>query len=123
MTREELRKKLRTKIKQKSYNRMSSYNKSISPNSNITEDMRNKYNALLSVFPSNSIHPPEYILANMSIVEIEFKQYLNRLIDIAKSNNIMPNDFHTIINNDYTNYMITVCGDHIIPENLRFIFN
>jgi hypothetical protein len=121
MTREELRKKLRNKIKQKSYNRMSSYNKSFS--SNITEDMRNKYNALLSVFPSNSIHSPEYILANMSIVEIEFKQYLNRLIDIAKSNNIMPNDFHTIINNDYTNYMITVCGDHIIPENLRYIFN
>lgn len=129
MTKEELKKKLRDKIRNAKNNRTSKavkeqiQEKEFNSDSRITEDMKVLYNKIKTDYPTLDIKPPNYLLNNVADAIDSFKMYIMHMLEVGKANNILPDELkYTLQNNIYTKYMTTVCGIEIVPEKLRFLF-
>lgn len=128
MTKEELRKKLRDKIRNAKNTRISKSvreyieEKELISDKRVSEEMNVLYKKIKSDYPSIDIKPPHYLLDNIQEATENFKKYISQMLELGKSNQIQPEELKYILNNIYTKYMVTVCGIQIVPEKLQFLF-
>lgn len=132
LTREELREKLRYKIKNKrapkvtvmpkQYNQVINHlttelNK-IDKELIVSDTMTELYNEVVALY-GNNIPNPKELLSNSELAKKEFNSYLNKLISKCKEKNIDNYTFRLYLNSKYTEYYIEVLGFDIIPQSLQ----
>ena len=128
MTKEELKKKLRDKIRNAKNNRTAKAvkehieEKEFNSDSRITEEMKILFKSIKNDYPTLDIKSPSHLLNDITSATENFKAYIMQMLEIGKANNILPDELKYTLNNVYTKYMITVCGLEIVPEKLRFLF-
>ena len=121
LTREELREKLRNKIKIKRAPKVAvmpkQYNQLINQLAtelhkldkelNVSDTMLELYNEATTLY-GNSIPNPKELLSNSDLAKKEFSSYLNKLISKCKEKKVDNYTFRQYLNSKYTEYYIEV---------------
>jgi allophanate hydrolase subunit 1 len=138
LTREDIRMKLRSKLRgfknhvpvnkqkvtQKEYDKLINDAKNeltkLQQDERITPEIMLLYKKVNDQFKNIEIPSPLQLLNGPEIGKQKFIEYLSKLIEMCKENNITRERFvKDFLNSDYTNYHIAVLGIEIVPEKLR----
>jgi hypothetical protein len=87
----------------------------------VTKRMSELYETVCLDFKESNITIPKPIelLNNPNLSKEKFKEYLENIIEVCKTNNVSKESFvNDYLNSSYTKYHIEVLGRQIIPEKL-----